>query len=247
MASGTGQLFAVRAWKGSFLQISVTRFGEISALWQILTGLWKTVDSLFLIRQNVDLILANLLHYWANFHCCKWPNIEKYSNHLVTCAYERCERIFVDWCRPDSAKRRGMPIWWPLSRAEQRFLRKKELRKMGLIGSHFTGPNCFRELFSNLVLIKFGKLSRIRYDQCDQIGQFHAIWATFLKPSCTFIWPKLWGTLKDSISFIFLAKTALVIFRQLFIDVGRLLNPTIWSPWLPQPKKSLKFDEKKCK
>ena len=67
---------------------------------------------------------------------------------------------------------------------------------MGLIGSHFTGPNCFREFFSNLVLIKFGKLSRIRYDQCDQIGQFHAIWATFLKPSCTFIWPKLLGNFK---------------------------------------------------
>ena len=123
-------------------------------------------------------ILKNILTIWSH------------------CADERCERIFVDWCRPDSAKRRGMPIWWPLSRAEQRFLRKKELRKMGLIGSHFTGPNCFRELFSNLVLIKFGKLSRIRYDQCDQIGQFHAIWATFLKPSCTFIWPKLLGNFK---------------------------------------------------
>ena len=23
-------------------------------------------------------------HYWANFHCCKWQNIEKLSNHLVT-------------------------------------------------------------------------------------------------------------------------------------------------------------------
>ena len=22
--------------------------------------------------------------FWANFHCCKWPNTEKQSHHLVT-------------------------------------------------------------------------------------------------------------------------------------------------------------------
>ena len=31
----------------------------------------------FLIWQNTRLTLANLWHYWANFHRCKWPNIEK--------------------------------------------------------------------------------------------------------------------------------------------------------------------------
>ena len=34
-------------------------------------------DSLCLIWQNTELTLANLWHYWVNFHCCKWPNIEK--------------------------------------------------------------------------------------------------------------------------------------------------------------------------
>ena len=56
---------------------SVTRFGEISPLWRQFTSLWQIVDGLFLILQNVNPILANLLHNWANFHCCKWPNIEK--------------------------------------------------------------------------------------------------------------------------------------------------------------------------
>ena len=41
-------------------------------------------DSLFLIWQNAEPTLANLWHYLANFHCCKWPHFEKYSNHLVT-------------------------------------------------------------------------------------------------------------------------------------------------------------------
>ena len=40
-------------------------------------SLWQIFDSLFLIWQNAEPTLANLWHYWANFHCCKWPNIEK--------------------------------------------------------------------------------------------------------------------------------------------------------------------------
>ena len=65
----------------------MTRFGEILPLWQNFTSLWQNVDGLFLIWQNVDglfliwqnvdPILANLLDYWAHFHCYKWPNIEK--------------------------------------------------------------------------------------------------------------------------------------------------------------------------
>ena len=53
-----------------FFSSSVTRFGEISALWQICNGL-------FLIWKNVELTLANLLHYWANFHRCKWSSVKK--------------------------------------------------------------------------------------------------------------------------------------------------------------------------
>ena len=56
---------------------SVTRSGEISPLWQKFTSLWQSFDSSFIIWQNTELTLANLWHYWANFHCCKWLNIEK--------------------------------------------------------------------------------------------------------------------------------------------------------------------------
>ena len=50
---------------------SVTRFGKISPLWQNFTSLWTNFDGSFLIWQNIKPILANLLHCWANFHCCK--------------------------------------------------------------------------------------------------------------------------------------------------------------------------------
>ena len=58
-------------WCGS----SVTRFGKISPLWQLFTSLWHIFDSLFLIWQNAYRAFANLWYFWANFHCCKWPNI----------------------------------------------------------------------------------------------------------------------------------------------------------------------------
>ena len=52
------------------LQISVTRFGEISPIWQNFTSLWQIFNSLFLIWQNDGPSLANLEHCLANFHCC---------------------------------------------------------------------------------------------------------------------------------------------------------------------------------
>ena len=57
---------------------SVTRFGEISPLWQKFTSLWTIFDGLFLNWQNAEPTLANWKRFWANFHYCKWPNIEKY-------------------------------------------------------------------------------------------------------------------------------------------------------------------------
>ena len=60
------------------------RFGEILPLWEKFTSYWKIFDALFLIWQNAEPTLANLSHFWANFHCCKWPNIEQLCNHLVT-------------------------------------------------------------------------------------------------------------------------------------------------------------------
>ena len=77
--------------------VSVTRFDEILPLWQKVTSRWQNFDCLFLFRQNAEPTLANLLHCWANFQCCKWPNIEKYSNHLVTLSVTRSTRMI--WTR----------------------------------------------------------------------------------------------------------------------------------------------------
>ena len=59
--------------KWSFLlydRYSVTRFGEIWPLRQNFEGFFLT------IWQNIKPTLTNLLHYWANFPCYQWPNIE---------------------------------------------------------------------------------------------------------------------------------------------------------------------------
>ena len=78
--------------------ISMTRLSKISPFCQKLTSFWQIFDSLFLIWQNAEPTLANLWHYWANIHCCIWPNIEKYSNRLVTLVtvvsnHEQCDQI----------------------------------------------------------------------------------------------------------------------------------------------------------
>ena len=63
---------------------------------QKLTCIWQILDSLFLIWQNAEHTLANLWHYWASFHWCKWPNIEKQSNHLVTLlTLQKVSRQFI--------------------------------------------------------------------------------------------------------------------------------------------------------
>ena len=49
---------------------SVTRFGKILPLWQRFTSIWQFFDSLFLIWQNAEPTLANLVHFWANLHAC---------------------------------------------------------------------------------------------------------------------------------------------------------------------------------
>ena len=72
-----------------FITTSVTIFGEISPIWQNFTNLWRIVDCSFPIWQNAESTLANLWHYWVSFHCCKWPNIEKYItiwSHWMKCA-----------------------------------------------------------------------------------------------------------------------------------------------------------------
>ena len=50
-------------------------------------SLMKFFESSFWIWQNFVLTLANLLCYWANFHC---PNDRILKNNLVTLSRERC-------------------------------------------------------------------------------------------------------------------------------------------------------------
>ena len=63
---------------------------QCDQIWRNFTTLAKVNESLanfyglFPIWQNAYPTLANLWHYWANFQFCKWPNIDKWSNHLVT-------------------------------------------------------------------------------------------------------------------------------------------------------------------
>ena len=71
--------------------VSVTRFGEISPLWQKLKCLWQFNEGLFSIWQKLLPTLANFVYNWAIFHGCKWTNNENYENHLVTLATAAAE------------------------------------------------------------------------------------------------------------------------------------------------------------
>ena len=55
------------AYRGRDPVFSVSRFVKISAL-------WPNFDCSFFIWQNVEPTLANLLHFWAHFHCYKRSN-----------------------------------------------------------------------------------------------------------------------------------------------------------------------------
>ena len=52
---------------------NATRFGETLPLWQKFTSLLQILKGAFWFGK----MLGILWHYWANFHCCKWANIEK--------------------------------------------------------------------------------------------------------------------------------------------------------------------------
>ena len=57
-------------------RVSVTRFGEISTLWQYLNFL-TIFESLFSVWHSYEPTWANFQWHWANYHWCKLPNIEK--------------------------------------------------------------------------------------------------------------------------------------------------------------------------
>ena len=67
----------------------------LAEVYKSFTNFWQFISC----WQNAEPTLANLWHYWANFHliCCIWPNNEKYSNHLVTLnqTVEKSRHIFV--------------------------------------------------------------------------------------------------------------------------------------------------------
>ena len=63
---------------------SVTRYAEISPLWQNLKSFLQFFESLFCIWHTFNPIWTNLVCYCADFHLCKWAKNEKESSHVVT-------------------------------------------------------------------------------------------------------------------------------------------------------------------
>ena len=49
---------------------NVTRFGEISTLWQNHLSLWQYFAGIFRIWQNDEIALVNFASHLANFHSC---------------------------------------------------------------------------------------------------------------------------------------------------------------------------------
>ena len=63
---------------------SVTIFSEISPLWQNFKVFGQLLKALFALAK-LKIFFGNILCDWANLHpYTKWPNIEKYTSHLVT-------------------------------------------------------------------------------------------------------------------------------------------------------------------
>ena len=80
--AGVGPFFKSqlpRLWRGAkdCVATSVTRFGKISPFWHYFIGLRRLCEGLLGVGQKFGPTLVNMLCHWANFHCCKWPNIDK--------------------------------------------------------------------------------------------------------------------------------------------------------------------------
>ena len=85
----------VRSNDQTFIVASVTRFGEISPLWQSFKRLWQFVKGLFRIWEKFAPTLTNFLLFCAKFQCCKWPKMEKViqsSGHT-----DRCQHFGKEW------------------------------------------------------------------------------------------------------------------------------------------------------
>ena len=63
-------------------KFSVTKFDEISSLWQNLKSLGQLWGDLISIWQIFGSNLASFVCNWANFRSCKWPNVD--NNLAIT-------------------------------------------------------------------------------------------------------------------------------------------------------------------
>ena len=69
--------FSLDCFEELIVIASVTRFGEISPIWQYSESLLAISKSLNKYYAKFDIIFDKFLCFWANFHCYKWPNNEK--------------------------------------------------------------------------------------------------------------------------------------------------------------------------
>ena len=58
-----------------FVTSSVTRFHEISPLWQNFKVFGNIFEGAFSIWKNFEPTSANFPSHWANLYCWQWPNI----------------------------------------------------------------------------------------------------------------------------------------------------------------------------
>ena len=89
----------VRSNDQTFIVASVTRFGEISPLWQSFKRLWQFVKGLLSIWENFAPSLAKCLLYCKNFHYCNWPKMEKVISSSGHTAGEQRRRRIVSALR----------------------------------------------------------------------------------------------------------------------------------------------------
>ena len=50
---------------------------QCDKIWWHLKSLWQNCEALFSWCQSLEPALAKCQWFWANLHCCKWPNFEK--------------------------------------------------------------------------------------------------------------------------------------------------------------------------
>ena len=138
-------------------EVCVTRFAEISSLWHDVTNFvhFETVH-LVPFWQNFEIALVNFLCFWATFHCCKWPKIEQTIR-------SHCNGYQTD----DTC------LWSAVTATAAALNLGKCVLKPSL------RTKSWNKLF--FVIYEANLIWRAEEDddQCDQIGRFIGLWATF--------------------------------------------------------------------